>query len=260
MFIYYVMAQYNEGHSQQFVDLVRFGTQEGALAYAQAHEDTIDFRHEDSRALREAAGNGDLNVVRYLLGALPEHRRADVHAVDDGLFGDGALRRAAMNGHLNVVRYLLDELPIDRRADIHAVDDQALRGAAMHGRLNVVRYLLDELPVNRRANIHARNDNALRLAAENGHLDVVRYLLVLPEGREANIHANNDEALRLAAKNGHLNVVRYLLGEEVTVNGFVIPGLPEGRRANANAITAWNGINNLQIRNVINAHRDVPLE
>ena len=49
-----------------------------------------------SKVLIDAAKNGHLDVVRYLV-----ERGADVHADDDE-----AMRWASRNGHLEVVKYL----------------------------------------------------------------------------------------------------------------------------------------------------------
>ena len=63
-----------------------------------------------NNAVRWAAANGHLDVVRYLC-ELPVDRGVDP-STDDNC----AVRLAAANGHLDVVRYLC-ELPVDRGVD-----------------------------------------------------------------------------------------------------------------------------------------------
>ena len=85
-----------------------------------------DVRAWSDYALRYAANNGHLEVVKYLID-----KGADVRA-----WSDYALRLAANNGHLEVVKYL-----IDKGADVRALNDYALRYAAFNGHLEVVKYL-----------------------------------------------------------------------------------------------------------------------
>jgi len=115
---------YSDEHSKKLIRLVENATEEEAIAYAQQHQDTIDFRFNDSEALIEAAYRGYLDVVKYLLEK--EGEKADIRADDDF-----ALRFAAVKGHLNVVKYLLEKE--GDKANIHADDDEALREAAERG-------------------------------------------------------------------------------------------------------------------------------
>jgi ankyrin repeat protein len=153
----------------------------------------------DDKALRNAAFNGHLDVVKYLI-----KNGANIHANYDE-----SIRFAAKNNHLDVVKYL-----IKHGADIHAYRDEALRYAANNGHLNVVKYLV-EGPWNENlqplvpwesANIHVYNDYALRKSALNGYLDVVKYLIE----KGANINVLDDYVTRYAARNNHLDVVKYL--------------------------------------------------
>ena len=79
---------------------------------------------DDSEALRRAAGNGHLEVVKLLLPV------SDPKARDSE-----ALRWAAENGHLEIVKLLL---PV---SDPKANDGLALRLAARNGHLEIVKLL-----------------------------------------------------------------------------------------------------------------------
>ncbi len=139
-------------------------------------------KYTKDEALIWAAGNGYLEIVKYLI-----ENDADIHAKDDE-----ALKSASASGHLEIVKYLKEK---------GADNDEALKISSLFGHLPVVKYLVEN-----NANIHADDDSALRWASGNGHLEIVKYLVE----NEANIHANNDEALRYASRNGHLAVVKYL--------------------------------------------------
>jgi len=92
----------------------------------------------DDEALRWAANNGHLEVVKILL-----ENGADVHAGNDF-----ALRWASYKGHLEVVEILLEN-----GADVHACNDSALQFAAGKGYLEIVKILLGN-----GADVHACND------------------------------------------------------------------------------------------------------
>ena len=108
-------------------------------------------------ALNEAARNGQLEIVKYLV----EDCDANVHAWDER-----TLRWAAWNGQLEIVKYL-----VSKGANVHARDNWALRRAAWKGHLDVVKYFATI-----GVNVHAQNGLALSMAAEGGHLEVVKYL------------------------------------------------------------------------------------
>jgi len=146
-----------------------------------------DIHEENDYALRFAALNGHLEVVKYLV-----QLGANIHADNDY-----ALRWSALNGHLEVLKYL-----VQLGANIHAENDYALRFAAGKGHLEVLKYL-----ISLGADIHAYHDFALRWAAGNGHLEVVKYLVQ----QGADIHANHEEALIWSENNKHIEVYNELL-------------------------------------------------
>lgn len=127
----------------------------------------------DSGLVKQAAMDGDLKFLKYLVG-----KGADPNAEDDD-----ALRNAAMKGHLDVVKYLVEECGADANAgDVSrapepkkGLKDYAgkLFGRKQRGerRLNTVRTVLAE-------------------AAMHGHVPVVDYLI----SKGADVRANDDAA------------------------------------------------------------------
>ena len=107
-------------------------------------------------ALRNAAHNGHLEVVKFLF--------------EKDLDTQGALVSAAQNGHLAVVKFLLEK---------HADPKGALASAASKGHLEVMKVLLQ----------HGVDSNelhaALRAAVALGQLDAVQ--LLIDSGVDVNI-------------------------------------------------------------------------
>ena len=93
-----------------------------AFRYAVENDNGVDIHAYNDWVLQLSAGNGHLEVVKYLID-----NGADIHADDDL-----ALQLAARNGYLEVVRYL-----IENGANIHADDDWAFK----YGTPKVVAYL-----------------------------------------------------------------------------------------------------------------------
>ncbi len=137
-------------------------------------------------ALRLAAANGDLEVVRSL------HQTG----VDIRSDSDAALRAAAAQGHLDVLRYLHQN-----GVDVLARGSETFLLAAAHGHVDVVQYLHQN-----GMDLRTGTDEVLRLAAAHGHLEIVRYI----RENGADLWVQREEMLRLAAANGHLATVRYL--------------------------------------------------
>lgn len=158
----------------------------------------------EGNALLAAATQGHLEVVKFLSIELPEDKIAKLVGLN---WKNLALAAAALLGHLSIVKFLLIELPEGQRADIHEYDDMALINAAKYGHLNVMKFLLEELPKGLCADIHAGNNKALREASFFGQVKAVELLL----SKGANIHAKNDEALRLAIDENHWDLVFRLL-------------------------------------------------
>ena len=106
----------------------------------------VDVHAGNDEALRWAAANGHLAVVKILL-----ENGADVHA-----WNDSALRWAAENGHLEVVKILLEN-----GANAHVDDDGALHGATRNGHLEVVKLLKEYIgkdnKIDKHLDMHLKN-------------------------------------------------------------------------------------------------------
>ena len=82
--------------------------------------------------LMEAAGRGDLNLVKQLIaqGANPY------------LHSKGALYNAVMFGRINVVRYLIEQYGI--KISSSPSDDAIIRRAVERGHLDITEYLIEQ--------------------------------------------------------------------------------------------------------------------
>jgi ankyrin repeat protein len=149
-------------------------------------EEGADLRVNNSGALRWAAWNGHLGIVKLLLKA----------GADPKVYNGSALLKATSKGHLKIVKLLLKA-----GVDPKTYNSYALRWAANNGYLEIVKLLLGA-----GADPRADNSSALRWAAENGHIEVVK--LLIKAGID--LKTNGRCALRWAAENGHLKIVKLL--------------------------------------------------
>ena len=171
---------YLEAASNGELPLVKFALKNGAF---------LHFLQD--AAVRNAAGEGHLDVLKYLvnLGAnIPPY----------------ALIEAVSNNHFDVVKYLVGEKKM-------RPSDAALTRALLFERREIVKYLIEH-----GANVHAENDYALRWAARAGHFDLVRLLVE----KGANIHAENEYALLWAVENGHFEIVRFLIEHGADISTY----------------------------------------
>lgn len=146
-----------------------------------------------SWAMTDAARNGHLEVVKYLVG------RGDVNINDCHSF---ALRTAAHHGHLDVVIFLCEH-----GADVSAYSHQVLSEAAYNGHTNILQYLLH----NHVFTLRSKNE-ALQSAARHGRLGPVKLLVA----NGADVHDDDELAVRFAAMNDHYHVVKFLLSKTNT--------------------------------------------
>jgi ankyrin repeat protein len=123
----------------------------------------------DGEALRAAAENGHVDVVRVLLSATS----VDSNKLD-------VLLSACGSGHLSVVQLLLDH-----GFDMRAGNDAALREACARGHADIAQFLIE-----RGADMHAEDDEAMHEASTNGHHHIVLLLTQL-----ANVRVDDDKAL-----------------------------------------------------------------
>ncbi|KAF8683734.1 hypothetical protein HU200_044666 [Digitaria exilis] len=154
-------------------------------------------------ALHIAAKQGDVDVVRKLLQALPQLSMT----VDAS--NTTALNTAATQGHMDVVRLLLQ---VDGSLALIARSNgkTALHSAARNGHVEVVRALLEAEPT-----IALRTDKkgqtALHMAAKGTRLDLVDALLSA-EPALLNLTDNKDNtALHIAARKARHEIINRLL-------------------------------------------------
>lgn len=184
---------------------VRWAAQNGYLEIVKyLHENGADITADNDYAVRAAAEEGHLEVVKYL-----HENGADI-AAGNNL----AVISAAGNGHLKVVRYLYEN-----GADLTADRNKAVIYAAEGGHYGIVKYLHEN-----GADITADGNCAVGAAAEQGRLDIVKYLCE----NGADFTADENYALRHAALMGHLDAVKYLHGIGADIINSIVD---HGRRS-----------------------------
>lgn len=167
--------------SERMVEAARDGNLSLVVAFLLLPQ--VEVKYSNFLALRKAAENGHLDVVKSLV-----EFGADIHAVNDE-----ALRSSACRGHLDVVKYL-----VGKGADVDLYGQAALSNAARFNRLEVTQYLISlGIPV---------PQDLLSSCADIGYLDIVRFLVM----SGADVSYNDFEAYRYAKEAGHFEVAAYL--------------------------------------------------
>ncbi|KAF0687575.1 Aste57867_20694 [Aphanomyces stellatus] len=185
----------------------------------------------DRDSMDAAAGNGHLEMVRYL------------HANNSAAgCSYEAIQMSATHGHAAVLDFLLDKFPNVRikpdmclafRGDVVNLFEHAIDGAAGAGHLAIVQRLHEVLP-----GPDGCSTDAMDNAAAHGHLDVVEWLHThrsegctqkAIDAAAANNHRDvvtwlqthrhmtcSPEAMNGAAEHGHLEMVEWLHGQPHT--------------------------------------------
>ena len=164
---------------------------------------------DNNTALMKAAGQGHIEVVRFLVG---QGADLDIRNRQE----QNALMLAAAGGHLAVATFLIDSgvyasvSPPLLNYNYGNGPQIALEWAVYYGHLDVVRLLLEVIGA-----FHRPDPNpSLGWAAYRGHLDVARLLLehgAVVNGQPFGIGFLGPSALMLAAYSGHSEMVRFLL-------------------------------------------------
>jgi len=144
-----------------------------------------DFRYDNSRVLRHAAGNGNIYIVMYLHGLGADLR---VH-------NDACLKFAVQNGYIEVVKYLLaNGVPVD------AATRYSLIEASKRGYESTVMYIL--FKADRQVNINL----VFMAAIESGNISLLKSLV----HKGAWVKWNNGAPMNLAIKLDDIDVISYL--------------------------------------------------
>lgn len=174
--------------------LLRAAAANGNVQDVQNLSDEIARNGNGISALKEAAQNGRVEVVKYLI----EEKNVDANSKND--VGVTALIAAAGEGHTEAVRYLVGQ----GGADVDATNENgstALICAADYGHIDVVRYLAQEGG----ANVNVTNNNgdtALSKAVRGGDKEIVKFLAG-ECGADVDITTRDGgSAIRIAADRG----------------------------------------------------------
>lgn len=154
-------------------------------------------------ALHIAAKQGDVEVVKELLQALPELSMT----VDAS--NTTALNTAATQGHMEVVRHLLE---VDGSLALIARSNgkTALHSAARNGHVEVVRALLEAEP-SIALRVDKKGQTALHMAAKGTSLDLVDALLAAEPSLLNMPDTKGNTALHIAARKARNQIIKRLL-------------------------------------------------
>ena len=118
--------------------------------------------------LFRACGNGDLQVVKYLI-----EKGIDVETKDN--HGGTSLIKSVWHGKINVIKYLIEE----KGANIEVRDNRgntALLYAVCRGYFDIIKYLIEEVGVN----IEDRDDEnntPLIYSSLFGNIEITKFLI-----------------------------------------------------------------------------------
>ena len=172
----------------------------------------------DECALVEAAGEGDMNTVKRLLGS-----GMDVNACTNPMAG-GALEAALLDEHFDIAKLLVESgANVNNSIEGYCMGNQevmprmpegqtTLGWAVSSGRMDIIRLLVE-----RGANVNGNEDEEegdgggypLRVAAQMGRMDIVQFLL--EKGAKANVEAPCGSPLAWALANGHKDIANVLI-------------------------------------------------
>ncbi|KAJ3102930.1 hypothetical protein HK100_004290 [Physocladia obscura] len=151
----------------------------------------VDAAARQSSALIEACGLGHLDIVELLM--------ADARC-NPSEFENYAIWKAAKMGRIEIVRLLIQ----DSRVDPTVFDQIPLKLAIQENHANIVRMLLDDY----RVDPASQSNWSIRNACEYGRLEIIQMLLQHPKTDPCDL---NNSALKLAVQENQLKAVEILL-------------------------------------------------
>uniref|UniRef100_A0A7N0RA55 PGG domain-containing protein n=1 Tax=Kalanchoe fedtschenkoi TaxID=63787 RepID=A0A7N0RA55_KALFE len=159
-------------------------------------------------AFHIAAKQGDLDVLRVLVEALP-----DLTMTVDAL-NTTALHTAAMQGHTEVVSFLM-ESGSGLAAISKSNGKTALHSAARNGHLEVVKLLLGADP-SLATRVDKKGQTALHMAVKGQNLEVVEVLINIDPTTVNMVDSKGNTALHIATRKGRVQIVKRLLSQPET--------------------------------------------
>ena len=180
-----------------------------------------DGDEDNDTALMKAAGQGHIEVVRFLV-----EQEANPNTLNTQ--GQNALMFAAAGGHFAVVIFLIDsggygsEIRNPISYNYSFGPQTSLMWAAYRGHLDLVNLLLDYAKIVGDSFVY-NFSASLGWAAYRGHLDVVKLLIeygvqLNPDPPLGKKRGSGTTPLMLAAYGGQLEMVRFLLEREADIH------------------------------------------
>lgn len=161
-------------------------------------------------ALRWAAENGHLDVVKYLI----EEHGADIQACEDEEDCEDVFNSAVRGKHIEIVKYLVKK----HKDAIRKFVVNAILNAVEIEEFDIVKYLITEGG----ADVSDYGEDVLYDAAKKGKIDIVKCLV---EEHGVNINETTDGdryPIEIAIKNNHVEVVKYLASKSSIQDQFEI--------------------------------------
>lgn len=166
----------------------------------------------EARRLWQASMDGDLVLVRTILGSCPE---VEVNWAEGDRM-DGPLHRACRFGRTEVARELLGH-PAVKVNQLNNRGCNPFFIACQEGSTDIVRMALADSRIDVTWP-HAEGHEPFMMACQEGHLDVIFLLLGDPRIDVNKPNLKNGTPLWYAAQRGHLQVVRHLLASDTRID------------------------------------------
>ena len=204
----------------------------------------------NNSALLEASMNGDLDLVKELVGGQIHASKTARDVVNESdSAGNAAIHGAVYGNHMNVLKYLIESCNADCLSR-NGIGCSPLWLAAGYGHADIFQYLLDYIMKenDKKTYLEALNatnstgDTPLIAAASRGHTNVIDIIFHHVEGiKDDNLsmlqqilifeNKSGDTALSVATGIGHIGTVEVLLQWSKKVDGNIID------KKNSNGLT-----------------------
>lgn len=224
----YVAAEY--GNADMVKEMVKYYDSEAASIKARNGLD----------AFHIAAKQGDVEVVKVLMEALPELSMTFDQS------NTTALHTAAEQGHIEVVNFLLQKnrnMITIRKSNLKT----ALHSCARKGHLEVVKALLNKEP-ELAIWTDKKGQTALHMAVKGVSVEVVDELIAAANGLINMVDGKTNTALHIATRKGRTQVVQALINHKGIINTEAI------NKSGETALDTAEKFGHLEIATILREH------